>query len=220
MTGTVQWSFSGLKDFINCPRQFHETKVLRRFAKSQTEQMLYGTEVHKALEDYVRDGSPLAKNYQRYQRMMDELLLIPGIRHPERKMALTKEHTSCEFDAPEYWVRGIVDLLIVDGDTAYIVDYKTGSAKYPDLKQLKLMALMTFAHHPEVVRIKAGLLFVAHNIFIDEEYNRSNIELLWASFTPHLLRLEAAKTSGNWTPNPTGLCGWCPVTTCEFYRER
>jgi ATP-dependent exoDNAse (exonuclease V) beta subunit len=36
------------------------------------------------------------------------------------------------------WVRGIVDLLIVDNDYAFIVDYKTGSHKYPDPKQLRL----------------------------------------------------------------------------------
>jgi len=62
----VKWSFSGLKDFVNCPKQYHEVKVLQNFTKKVTEQMLYGTEVHKALEDYVRDGTPLAKNYERF----------------------------------------------------------------------------------------------------------------------------------------------------------
>ena len=46
------WSFSSLKDFINCPKQYHEVKVLKRVEKSTTKQMLYGTEVHKACEDY------------------------------------------------------------------------------------------------------------------------------------------------------------------------
>ena len=220
MPDNIRWSFSGLKDFINCPRQYNEVKNLRRFVKAQTEQMLYGTVVHKALEDYVRDGSPLAKNYERYKTLLDELLEIPGIRHPERKMALTEKHEPCEFDAPDYWVRGIVDLLIIDGDTAYIVDYKTGSAKYPDTKQLKLMALMTFAHHPEVMRVKAGLLFVAHNMFIDEDYSRSDIDFMWSVFTPHLTRLQLATQNDAWVPNPTGLCGWCPVTSCEFHKER
>ena len=50
----VKWSFSGLKDFTNCPRQYNEVKNLKRFTKKVTEQMLYGTEVHKALEDYVQ----------------------------------------------------------------------------------------------------------------------------------------------------------------------
>jgi hypothetical protein len=41
------WSFSSLKDFINCPKQYQEIKVLKRFHKFPTEQMRYGTEVHR-----------------------------------------------------------------------------------------------------------------------------------------------------------------------------
>ena len=101
-----------------------------------------------------------------------------------------------------------------------IVDYKTGSARYPDLKQLKLMALMVFAHYPEVTRIKAGLLFVAHNMFIDEEYHRDQMNFLWEFFIAPLNRLRIAVDTDTWTPNPTPLCGWCPVTSCEYYRQR
>lgn len=217
---SVKWSFSSLKDFINCPRQYHETKVLKRFTKKVTEQMNYGTVVHKALEDYVRDGAPLAKNYERYRALIDPLLEIEGVRHPELKMALRVDRTPCDFDDPEYWVRGIVDFLVIDGDIAFIVDYKTGSARYPDLKQLKLMALMVFAHYPEVTRIKAGLLFVAHNMFIDEEYHRDQMNFLWEFFIAPLNRLRIAVDTDTWTPNPTPLCGWCPVTSCEYYRQR
>lgn len=216
----VKWSFSGLKDFINCPRQYNEVKNLKRYTKKVTEQMSYGTTVHKALEDYTRDGTPLAKNYLRYKEMIDSLLEIPGARFPEQKLALREDYTPCDFDAPDYWVRGIVDFLVVDGDTAWIVDYKTGSAKYPDLKQLRLMSLMVYAHYPEVKKIHSGLLFVAHNLFIDESNTREQMNHLWAYFTPHLHRLKAAYDTDVWTPNPTGLCGWCPVESCEFHRRR
>ena len=101
--------------------------------------MTYGTEVHKACEDYVGEGKPLAKNYQHFQPILDALLEIDGTRYPEHEMGLYRDGSACAFDDPERYVRGIVDLLIVDGDTAYIVDYKTGSNKYPDPKQLKLM---------------------------------------------------------------------------------
>ena len=216
----IQWSFSSLKDFANCPKQYYEVKVAQNFVKKATEQMLYGTAVHKALEDYVRDGVPLAKNYERFKSQLDALIAIPGSRYCEHEMALTLAKEPCAFDSDTRWVRGIVDLLIVDGDTAFIVDYKTGSNKYPDPKQLKLMALMTFAHFPEVQHIKAGLLFVMHNTFITEEYARSDIDKLWSAFSLHLKQLEVAYENDIWAPKPTGLCGWCPVNTCKFYRER
>lgn len=216
----MKWSFSGLKEYVNCPRQYNEVKLKQNFTKKVTEQMTYGTVVHKALEDYVRDGTPLAKNYQQYKKMIDPLLDIEGERHPERKLALTKDKTPCDFASPDYWVRGIVDLLIINGDTAYIIDYKTGSAKYPDTKQLKLMALMTFSHHDEIKFIKAGLLFVAHNTFIDESYSRDDIDTLWKYFQSDLMRLQMSIDTDAWPPNPTPLCGWCPVNTCQFYKQR
>ena len=50
---TVKWSYSGLKQYLNCPKQYHEVKVLRNYDINVTEQMRYGTEVHSALEDYA-----------------------------------------------------------------------------------------------------------------------------------------------------------------------
>lgn len=217
---TIKWSYSGLKEYTNCPKQYYHTRVAKDFVKRPTEQMLYGTEVHRALEDYVGEGKALAKNYERYQPMLDALLEIDGERKPELRMAVTAEKKPCSFGAADYWARGIVDLLIVNNDTAHIIDYKTGSAKYPDVKQLKLMALMTYAHFPQVERIKAGLLFVAHNAFVDEEYHRENLNKMWDEFIPDLTRLQLSHDTDMWPENPTPLCGWCPVNTCQYHRKR
>jgi hypothetical protein len=212
----VKWSFSGLKDFINCPRQYHEVKVLQRYVKKVSQQMQYGTDVHKALEDYARDGTELPKFYQKFKPQIDVLLAIQGERYLEHKMALTIDLKPCAFDAVDYWVRGIVDLMIINGKTAFIIDYKTGSNRYPDPKQLKLMALMAFAHFPELEQVKAGLLFVAYNTFIPEDYVRDDSQMLWNAFKWDLERLNMSARDNNWPANPTPLCRYCPVKTCEF----
>jgi hypothetical protein len=216
----IKWSFSGLKQYINCPKQFNEVKVLKNYEVKATQQMLYGTDVHAALENYAKDGTELPQNYKRFAALVDPLLEIDGTRYPEYQMALDINKQPCGFNSKEYWVRGIVDLMIISGDTAFIVDYKTGSDKYPDLKQLRLMALMTFAYFPEVMHVKAGLLFVLHNNFIPEEYHRDNMETLWTNFTPDLERMKMSYETGMWQMNPTPLCGWCPVNTCEHHRSR
>lgn len=216
----INWSYSSLKDYTNCPKQYYHLKVAKDYIKKPTEQMLYGSAVHKAAEDYVRDGTPLAKNYERFKAALDALLEIEGTRYPEYKMALYEDKTPCDFEDEKRWVRGIVDLLIVDGESAFIVDYKTGNNKYPDPKQLKLMALMAYAHFPAIDKIKAGLLFITRNTFIQEEYVRNDISKLWAEFTPSLERLKLAYENSIWPPTPNGLCGWCPISSCKFYRER
>ena len=213
-------SFSSLKDYINCPKQYQEVKVLKNYQKEMTQQILYGNQVHKALENYIKDGEPLAENYQRFAPLMDSLKEIPGEFHPELRMALNYDKKACKWSAEDCWVRGIVDFLVVDGEDAYIVDYKTGSNKYADPKQLKLMALMVFEHFPEVRNVKAGLMFVMNNSFITEEYVRDTKNELWDAFTPDLARLTHSYENDVWQANPTGLCGWCPVRSCEHHKER
>ena len=212
------WSYSALKEYENCPKKYYEIRVAQNYTVIPSEQMIYGTEVHKALEDYVKDGKELAVNYLRFKPAADALIDIPGEKYPEYEMALFRDKTPCDFADSNRWVRGIVDLLIVDGDYAFIVDYKTGSNRYPDPKQLRLMSLMTFAHFPQVNKIKAGLLFVMHNTFITEEYKREDIEKSWGKFEGPLTRLDKAFETNVWPCNPTPLCGYCPVKTCDYHR--
>ena len=214
------WSFSALKQYINCPKQYQELKVLKNYIQAETEQMKYGLEVHKALEDYVKDGTILPANYIRFKKVVDELIAIEGTKYTEFEMALCPKKLPVAFDSEDRWVRGIADLLIVNDDVAYVIDYKTGSNKYPDPKQLKLMALMTFAHFPNINKVKGGLLFLMHNSFMTEEYNRDDIPKLWGAFSNDLARLSMSYERNVWQANPTPLCGWCPISTCKFHREK
>lgn len=212
------WSYSSLKQYENCPKQYHEIRVLQNYTVKESEAMIYGKEVHKALEDYVRDGVELPKNYQRFKSVVDTLVDIKGEKLCELEMALTRDKVKCDFDDPNRWVRGIADLVILDGDYAFVVDYKTGSNRYPDTKQLRLMALMIFEHFPQVKKVKAGLLFLMHNTFITEEYKVEDKDFSWAIFQKVLNRLDNAYNGEVWLPNPTPLCRWCPVKTCEFHK--
>jgi len=217
----MKWSYSSLKQFKTCPKQYYEIRVAKNFIPREGDDARYGKEVHKALEDYVRDGKPLPKFYQQFRKMVDPLLDIPGKKYCEHEMALDINLKPCGFMSEEYWVRGIADLLIVDGDLAFIIDYKTGKTGYADPNQLKLMALMTFAHFPDVHKVKAGLMFVSYDTFYPEEYERSNSAEMWDVFYKDLERLSIAFDNAAWPPKPTGLCRrHCPVESCRFYGER
>ena len=120
-------------------------------------------------------------------------------------MGLTKEFEPVGFKDKNVWFRGIADLLIIDGDAAMIVDYKTGkSSQYADTKQLELLSLLTFKHFPHVQSIKAGLLF-----------NNAQ-ETAWSRWLPEIQRLEAAMTNNVWNARPNFTCRkFCHVKDCE-----
>ena len=219
-TKPIQWSFSSLKDFVGCPKRYYETKVAKNFEQKITEAITYGKQVHTALEKYVRDKAPLPTNYQRFQKTVDELINIEGEKYVEHEMGLLPDKSPCGFYDSARWVRGVADLLVINNDVAYVVDYKTGSDRYPDLDQLKLMALLVFAHFPKVQSVKAALIFILKNNLVSESYERSQADELWNVFVPKVTRLELAFKTDEWTPNPTPLCGYCPVVTCQFNKVK
>ena len=118
------WSFSKMKSFQTCPKQFYHVNVLKQFPFKETEAMRYGTEFHEAAEHFIRDGTPIPDRFAFARPALEALAAKAGEKLCEQKLGLTAELEACDFFAKDVWFRGIVDLLIIDGDTATVVDYK------------------------------------------------------------------------------------------------
>jgi len=213
----VVWSHTALKDYEGCARRYYEVRVLKKFPFQETEQTKYGNELHKAAEEYIRDGKQLPEQFAFVKDTLDALNARPGRKLCEYKMALTSDLRPTDWRAKDTWVRGIADLLIVDDDnlTAWVVDYKTGNNKYPDREQLKLMALMVFAHFPHIRKVNAALLFVVKNDMVKASYTVEDSDPAWWDYRERIARIEQAHATGVWNPRPSPLCPWCPVTSCE-----
>lgn len=219
----ITWSYSAVKDFDNCPRKYHETRVLKRFKQGDTTATLYGTEVHKAFEELVRDGTPLPPQFARFQKFIDPLLKIKGTRYCEHKMGMTADFKPCAFFDADVWWRGIPDLLVVNEATgvARVVDYKTGkSSKYADIDQLQLLAAAIMLHYPEVQVVKGLLLFVVPGDVVKAEFNRSQLHEILARWVGEVGRIEQAHECGVWNEKRGPLCGFCPVEVCPHYKPR
>ena len=220
---TVKWSHSALKDYEGCPRRYHEVKVLKNYPFTDTQATLYGKEFHEAAEHYIKDGKPLPPQFSFAQDTLDALNRMPGRKLCEHEMGVRADLSPCGFNDKDVWCRGIADLLIIDDDnlTARVVDYKTGNNKYPDREQLKLMALMVFAHFPHIRRVSGALLFVLKDDMAKASYMVGEAEEYWWDYRERVARIEQAHESGVWNPKSSGLCrAHCPVLTCEYNGKR
>lgn len=211
-------SYSSLKLFDQCPRKYYHLRVVKDVKEPVSEAMYYGTDLHKAAEDYVREDTPLPERFKYVKNTLDGLKQFPGERLCEYQLGLTKKLEPCGFSDKDVWFRGIIDLAILNHETgeARIVDYKTGkSAKYADTGQLELMALGLFKHFPNITSIRAGLLFVVCNSFIKDKYDTSMQPKLWEKWLHQYTRIETAYAKDVWNPNPSGLCRkHCAVKSC------
>lgn len=214
-------SYSAVKDFENCPRKYHETRILKSFKQSETQAMLYGTAVHKAFEEFVLNKTPLPEQFSQFQRFVEPLAALKGDIRCEVKMGIRADFTPCGFFDKDVWFRGIPDYVALDFEkgVARLADYKTGkSSRYADTAQLELMSAMIMAHHPQINKVKGALLFVVANDVVKAEHTRDNLAQIFSRWVGKVAPIEAAIESGVWNPRNGPLCGFCPVRTCEYHK--
>lgn len=218
MSKAGAWSFSRIKAFEQCPKQFYHEKVLKQYPFVETDAMRYGTEFHKACEDYIGEGTPIDPRFAFIKPTLDKLNAKQGTKVVEQKLGLTADLEPCGFFDKDVWFRGIVDLAIIDEEEnlAWIVDYKTGkNSKYADKGQLELMALTIFAHYPAVKKVNAGLLFVIAKDFVKAKYSVDDKQKLWGKWLGEYAKMEKAFEVDVWNPRPSGLCRqYCQVLEC------
>lgn len=215
------WSYSGITMFDQCPKKYYHLRVAKDISEPPSDAMMYGTDVHLAAEEYIRDGKPIPKKYAYMQPFLTTLNNIKGQKFCELEMGIKRvgdRLEPCGFRDEDVWYRGIVDLLIVDDEKgeARVVDYKTGkSSRYADTKQLALMAACVFLHFPQVKTVKSGLLFVVCRDFIKADYEEGSGFDIFDKLENIIVSRETAYETGVFNPKKNFTCrAWCPVLIC------
>jgi RecB family exonuclease len=222
------WSYSSIKTFEQCPKKYFHLKVAKDVKDDPGEAADYGTAVHLAAEEFVRDGKPIPEKFAFMRPIVEPLAAKKGTKYCELRLGLHRhwtgdyyDYSPCGFFDKDVWYRGIVDLAIIDGDRAWMIDYKTGkSAKYADMKQLDLMAGALFATFPDLQVIKSALAYVVSNEFPKKTHYRDSIAEYLSVFEDQLENLDTAMENGVFNPKSGPLCGWCPVTDCAHWKPR
>lgn len=115
---------------------------------------------HRLNDENYFDVLQLCKNWDGYHMIPN-----PKIAMAEAKLAVNKEWEACDYESRDAFVRGRIDLISLERETAHVIDYKTNwqaqsEAEVLQSYQLGIYALLVMAHHEEVQIVKAGMDFV------------------------------------------------------------
>ena len=218
----IPLAFSILERFINCPKQFHDVKVTHDFEDTPNETNLWGNYVHEEFEKYLsaKGTQPLPENLAIYQGYLDGILRQPGEMHVEWKMAVDTRLEECSFWDKGCFLRGVQDVVHITGTRASMIDHKTGKRK-PRSKQMKMAALLLFLVRKDIERCRVAFAWLKTNEFDAEEFTRADIPDLWNAFMSDIKQYQQAFAQDIWQPRQSGLChGWCPVTSCEYWKPK
>jgi hypothetical protein len=128
----------------------------------------------------------------------------------------------------------IIDLLKIEGDWAWVADYKSGKHKVDD-DQLDLFAATTFLLFPDVDRVTSSYIWTKHHddpkkFVTNKDYTRSEATEIWGGFIPRQEKLQIAAAANHFPAEPQSkqICmfcsvnkaGKCPVALAEPWKPR
>ena len=210
MPALMPLSFSRLSTFESCPAKFDYLYVTKNIKDSDNEYTIYGTRVHDALEQYGKAKIPLPADLEKFAPLVDKILARPGEHLFEQQMAITPDRQPCDWFASDVWLRGIADVLIIDGVRAFCLDWKTGKPK-DNPTQLQLFAALIFAHYPHVEHVTSAFVWLAHGDIAATTFDRVHLDHIWDTLYPRLRAVQATVDLGVYKAKPSGLCRFCPA---------
>lgn len=207
-------SYTMLNTYRNiCPHQAWRRYIKRDLPFVKTPQMEWGDQVHKALELRVGGGKPLPEKMRQWERFAAPFEGASA--KAEMSLGVTKHGTHCDFFGEAVWLRGKLDVTILNGTTALLFDYKTGKTR-EDPFELEVQALLLHARHPELTAISGCYIWLAENR-IGQRHDVGHTRDTWIYVNRIAEDLAADIKSGEFEKRKGGLCDWCPCDDCEHF---
>ena len=141
-------TFTMLSTYKNCEHQAYRRYIKKDQKYVETPEMKWGNEVHAAFEYRVGSGKPLPLNMQQWEHFAQ-----PFDGHKvqvEQKLGIAANGHSVGFWDGSVWFRGKADAAIIQDETAYLADWKTGKSSYEDPFELETNAVLLHAKFPHL----------------------------------------------------------------------
>jgi hypothetical protein len=180
----------------------------------------HGERIHAFLEARLKKEADLPQEVVAYEPLtqsVEKLASKDGAElYIEHELTLSDLLVPTGWYAPDAWIRSKLDVLVINGADAVVMDWKTGKRKM-DFFQLQLFAVQVFKHFPQVQRVKTSLVWLKTMEMDTEQYTRLEANGMWQDIMMRIRRIEQALEHDNWPAKPSGLCRYCPARhLCDY----
>jgi len=207
------WSYSAVDMYELCPKKYYHLKVAKDVKDSDSSWSEEGKVVHKALKERVVDDVALPLPLRHMEPMAHRFALHSGEKHGEIQLALDRNFQPCGWFDKQVYVRAVIDLLIIRGDTALIVDWKTGKVR-PKYDQIKLSAAVLAKQMPEIKSFSLAFVWVNYKEVSAMKMHVDDMDEVWADYLERATAIEDAIKTTDFPATEGYLCKYCPVKAC------
>jgi PD-(D/E)XK nuclease superfamily len=214
------WSFSALSQFDVCPRQYSAHRFYCTVKDQETDAIIWGKRVHKAIELRLRDGLPLTEEFAAYEPYCRSVEKIEGMVYLEKEVAFDRNLKVVDWFDPSVWGRGVIDVLVVGETKGWVIDWKTGKVKNDDT-QLRMFCALAGLLYPDLADYTAKFVWLKHQQASGLDLKAQDIPQVWDGLFQRVAVMEKAWEHENFPCNPSGLCrGWCGVQDCKHWSPK
>jgi hypothetical protein len=124
-------SYSAIKLYENCPLRYYRQRVVKDVVDQGGEASKHGERIHEFLEKRLAENTQLPQEAERYEPLCVsvEKIAKSGTLYVEKELVLTDELKPTGWWDADAWLRSKLDVLVVVGDTAVVMDWKTGKRR-------------------------------------------------------------------------------------------
>lgn len=208
-------NYTFYNDAANCPHKAFRKHIRRDLPREEpSPELLWGCKVHDAFEARFKHNTPLPTEMMSAEPLC--ALLDPMGPRVEYRLAMEMDGKLCAWDSPRAWFRGKADVVVMNPEGAWLVDWKTGKVR-EDPFELECQALLQWANHGhtqilgEYYWMKEGKAGLRYTLDPTKAFER--VAKLYGEMVGYW-------QTGDWPKRKNPLCGWCPVTGCENWRPK
>lgn len=213
-----KWSLSSLGTYEKCAAKYNFRYNLG-LKDPPGPAASRGIVKHKAMEDFISGASTiLPTDLALYHGLLTSIKMVDGQVLPEVKLALNEKWEPCDFNAPDVWWRGVLDLLVVEPDRGTLYDWKTGKIYDDHDDQKDLYSIAALSHHQHLYEIRAIHVYLDLGKNREKTIHRDQLPPMREKFNARVAKL---RSEVQFPANPSFMCKYCSFSrsnggTCKF----
>ena len=225
----MTFTYSSLSTYNTCPKQYEYRYVLKCLPYEQSEAQHYGSEMHSAMEGFIKGTQEMTQRYEFLQPVVEAINRIEGQKEAEYEISFLKDWTPTTFKDKESFVKGKCDLVIFHPEKPImkLVDYKfSGKAGESEAlryrQELDMYCLLNFKKHEDIQVIDTSLLWLKTKAPTSTRtYTRDMLPELEDKILANIDRVEESLATGEFHCKVSGLCwGWCSANMCPNWKPK
>lgn len=215
---------SSLAMFKSCPAQYKSKYIERTYVDEPSAALEEGKYIHDLLDKGLK-GFPVPPEFPSIQRLVNLLLSAKeqGYEvYSEIKLASTEDRKPCAaFFSKDAYLRCVIDVLVINPERtkAIVIDWKTGKTRDYKLQEA-INTECVLVHFGYTLEVSTFFAFLKYDEAITQTVPVGGNRLM-TEMREALQEIRQAHATGNFPPNPSGLCrAWCGNFFCEFNERR